>query len=297
MSVHNPIIMLGFGKLPKDCAQVLFDRGKPIREIWQTEESLFSPLEGFCKKSNIVFRKPDRQKKIMLLRDIREPTTILSINNNFIFPDEITENGNIRIINFHNSLLPLYPGNGKVIPSWAIFNGESRLGVTWHLINNKIDAGNILFQEEFEISENDTAMSVTMRAIDLGFKLFQQKLEEILDTSFMGSPQLTGDRRIYRLKDIPNNGFFSMEWDYIQSSCFLRGMDCRPFKYLPAPKIIIEDMLYLIKEYMLDKDFSKSRDNKAYRINELIGNNLTLYYKMGKIELQLIRKKHAIKER
>lgn len=53
-------------------------------------------------------------------------------------------------VNYHDSLLPAYAGVNA--SSWAIINGESRHGVTLHVIDDDIDTGHILETEEFEVS-------------------------------------------------------------------------------------------------------------------------------------------------
>lgn len=53
-------------------------------------------------------------------------------------------------VNFHPSILPCYRG---AIPSyWVIKNGEPITGVTAHAIVERIDAGEILYQELVEVN-------------------------------------------------------------------------------------------------------------------------------------------------
>jgi methionyl-tRNA formyltransferase len=55
------------------------------------------------------------------------------------------------LVNFHPSVLPLY--RGPVPSYWCLKNGESKSGYTLHRVVEKIDAGEILFQESIDISE------------------------------------------------------------------------------------------------------------------------------------------------
>jgi methionyl-tRNA formyltransferase len=55
-------------------------------------------------------------------------------------------------VNLHPSLLPKYRGASPL--QSALLNGESKTAVTTMLINEKMDAGDILLQEELDIPEN-----------------------------------------------------------------------------------------------------------------------------------------------
>lgn len=60
-------------------------------------------------------------------------------------------NRNLLLFNLHNSLLPKYRGFHAFC--WAIQNGENELGYTIHLVDKRVDAGAILAQEKFTISQ------------------------------------------------------------------------------------------------------------------------------------------------
>ena len=100
---------MGFGKMPADCAAILLANNIDIQDIWETERSVFSPLQGFCKRYKISFKRPARNETTVLLESIKKPTVVLSINNNYIFPRDILRKKKLRVINFHNSLLPFIP--------------------------------------------------------------------------------------------------------------------------------------------------------------------------------------------
>lgn len=72
-----------------------------------------------------------------------------------ILPPMIFNLSKIATFNIHASLLPKYRGAAPI--NWAIINGEKKTGLTTFLIEEKVDTGNILLQDEFEIPENFTA--------------------------------------------------------------------------------------------------------------------------------------------
>jgi len=58
-------------------------------------------------------------------------------------------------VNLHASLLPKYRGAAPI--AWAILEGEEKTGATTMFMNEAMDAGPILLQEEYEILPEDTA--------------------------------------------------------------------------------------------------------------------------------------------
>jgi methionyl-tRNA formyltransferase len=58
-------------------------------------------------------------------------------------------------INLHASLLPQYRGAAPI--NWAIINGEKRSGVSTFFLKQEIDTGDLLFAEEVDIEDDDTA--------------------------------------------------------------------------------------------------------------------------------------------
>ena len=66
-------------------------------------------------------------------------------------------------INLHGSLLPKY--RGRVPINWAIINGETETGVTLHYMTKKADAGDIIDQEKFFITDDDTARTLFDKAV------------------------------------------------------------------------------------------------------------------------------------
>lgn len=61
-------------------------------------------------------------------------------------------------INIHPSLLPKYRGGNPFY--WVLRNKERETGITYHYINEKIDAGNIIMQKKIIIDRKDTEATI-----------------------------------------------------------------------------------------------------------------------------------------
>lgn len=78
----------------------------------------------------------------------------VSMSFNQIFKPRITNLPLLGTINCHAGKLPFY--RGRNILNWALINDEKEFGITVHFIDDGIDTGDIILQNTYPISENDT---------------------------------------------------------------------------------------------------------------------------------------------
>lgn len=78
-------------------------------------------------------------------------------------------------INLHPSLLPLYRGAAPV--EWAIINGEKETGVTVQMINEKLDAGDIVLQEKIPLNDTITSGGLYELVMPLGEELILKSID------------------------------------------------------------------------------------------------------------------------
>jgi phosphoribosylglycinamide formyltransferase-1 len=77
------------------------------------------------------------------------------------------------IVNFHPGLIPEVRGLDAL--QWAIYEGHA-IGVTAHLIDQRVDAGRILLRQEIPLRKDDTLMEVAMRLQDIQSDLLPEVL-------------------------------------------------------------------------------------------------------------------------
>jgi len=79
--------------------------------------------------------------------------------------------------NLHASLLPHYRGAAPI--NWAIINGETKTGVTTFFIDEKIDTGTMIFQEEVAIDPTENAGSLHDKLMTVGSGLVVKTVQHI----------------------------------------------------------------------------------------------------------------------
>lgn len=92
-----------------------------------------------------------------------------------------------RLFNIHFSLLPRY--KGMYTSAWPLIQGESHTGVTLHCIDKGIDTGNIIAQQQIEITESDTSKSLYMKYIKRGTSLVLSQLDGLVLGTFTATKQ------------------------------------------------------------------------------------------------------------
>ena len=94
-----------------------------------------------------------------------------------LIPRPVYELPPLKTINLHPSLLPRYRGAAPI--QWALINGEKETGITVQLINERLDAGDIIEQEVIQL-DNDTTAADLYRIVEtIGPGLLQRAIEAL----------------------------------------------------------------------------------------------------------------------
>lgn len=83
---------------------------------------------------------------------------IVSYNCNQIFSSKTLKKINSDIVNFHPGLLPKY--KGLFTNFYSLMNKENFIGITFHLVEKKIDSGKIFKRLKIKVEKNDTIFTL-----------------------------------------------------------------------------------------------------------------------------------------
>ncbi len=156
---------------------------------------------------------------------------ILNVHSLYIVPPAVLAAARLGAYNQQPGLLPHYAGLNA--PSWAIYNGEARHGVTVHRMEPGIDTGAIAFQEEFSIAENDTGLSVALRCAQKGVALVNRLVDTLArDPVGLSLTHQNLEKRRYFGKEAPQGGRIDWTAPARRIHDFVRACDYAPF---PSP--------------------------------------------------------------
>jgi methionyl-tRNA formyltransferase len=115
----------------------------------------------------LLRNRPDDPADEELLTRLKqsEPDIIVANNWRTWIPPHIFNLPRYGTLNVHDSLLPAYAGFSPLI--WALINGEREVGVTAHLMDEELDAGDIVLQRAIPVGPADTATDLFHRTVEL----------------------------------------------------------------------------------------------------------------------------------
>lgn len=281
------VIIIGSAKIAYDCIKTLLPY-KDVLELFIIEngDSKISSLTGIAVKNEIkieCLQKKESISSTILMESEGKNTLVVSANNRYIFPKEIISKRNITIINFHYSLLPRY--RGQNIPSWVIWNNEKKTGITWHLVNEGIDCGDILIQKEIELDNNTRAYNIVKDGMILGARAFAEIIPSILDGNINGYSSLASCERIYFASELPANGVLTTSLTMEEMTRLLRAYDYGRIELISPLKMEIENNRYDIKCYRIEPT-----DVCCERHMDIVGNQLIIVENNIRINIEMREK-------
>lgn len=147
-----------------------------------------SPVKVYAVENNLPVFQPEKLRNPEFLEELRKLDADVFVVVAFrMMPKVLFEMPKMGTFNLHASLLPDYRGAAPI--NYAVINGEEKTGATTFFINEKIDEGNILLQEELAILPDETAGSLHDRLMEMGSKLVVKTLDGLAENSIIEKPQ------------------------------------------------------------------------------------------------------------
>jgi methionyl-tRNA formyltransferase len=196
-------------------------RGVGVSEVGATVAGVASRL-GYRlwparKSQENGFADVIRQAKVDLL---------LNVHALYVLPPKVVSAPRIGSFNLHPGPLPRYAGLNA--PSWAIYHGEQRHGVTLHWMDEGIDTGPIAYAAELPIEEDDTGLTLSAKCVRAGLPLVHDLLAAASKDVVPRRPQPAGPRRYYG-REVPHEGRLIWTESAARLVDFIRACDYAPF--------------------------------------------------------------------
>ncbi|MBI2017717.1 methionyl-tRNA formyltransferase [Candidatus Daviesbacteria bacterium] len=168
-----------------------------------------SPVKNFAEKLKIPVLEATRLDR-NIIEQISEtkPDFLLVEDYGLILPPSLLNLPKYAPLNIHHSLLPKYRGPSPA-PA-AILAGDKISGVTIIKMINEVDAGDILAQQAYALTSDETTESLLTKLNQLGGELVTQVIKQYLNGK--AKPKKQNEVRAtycYLLKKI--HGYFDIE--------------------------------------------------------------------------------------
>lgn len=164
-------------------------RGRKLQE---------SAVKQFAAENNLKVLQPTNLKAEDFLEDLRQLQADVQVVVAFrMLPKVVWSMPDRGTFNLHASLLPQYRGAAPI--NWAIMNGENVTGVSTFFLDEKIDTGEVILQEEVAIEPEETVGTLHDKLMHTGANLIIETLKLIEDGKVTTTPQKSS----FELKEAP----------------------------------------------------------------------------------------------
>jgi len=198
----------------------------PDRPAGRGQKLKMSDIKVEALKHNIPILQPTNLKSESFLKELKTLEATLFIIVAFrMLPKSVWKMPKYGTFNLHASLLPNYRGAAPI--NWAIINGETKTGVSTFFIDEKIDTGAVIFQEEVAIAKSETVGSLHNTLMDLGSQLILKTVKTISEGNIKTVNQPLAD---LKLAPKLNPKICKINWDEKLISIYnkIRGLNPYP---------------------------------------------------------------------
>ncbi|ADL12951.1 methionyl-tRNA formyltransferase [Acetohalobium arabaticum] len=189
-----------------------------------------SPVKKEALKEDLTLLQPEDINSSDSVAKLKElnPDVIVVIAYGQVLDNEILELPKLGCINVHASLLPKYRGSGPL--HRVLINGEEKTGITTIYMEEGLDTGDMILQEEVEITSEETVGQLHDRLAVLGADVLIETLELIKSGEAERIPQ--DDRKAtYAQKINKEEGRIDWTASAYEIKNLIRGMNPWPGAY------------------------------------------------------------------
>lgn len=209
-------VLIGSVGTSKEMLEAMIDTKFPISYVFSVDEeysdsiSGYQPIHKIAAENRIPFTKIHKindPENVEIIQGI-EPDYIFVIGFSQLVKKKIIDAAKVGVVGFHPTPLPKMRGRAANV--WQVLLGVHETKCSVFFIDEGIDSGDILGQQEYVIEDTDYALDVERKINIASGKLFRKVLKEIMDGT--SHPWKQDEREAtYLLKRSPEDGL--IDWN------------------------------------------------------------------------------------
>lgn len=189
-----------------------------------------SPVKQTALQHQLLILSPESIKEQNSIAQLRQlnPEVIVVVAYGKILPPTLLDIPKFGCINVHGSLLPKYRGAAPI--QWTLIRGETETGVTTMFMNERMDEGDIIYQEKIGISPDDNYGTLSVKLALLGAQLLIKTLSAIQTGN---TPRISQNHQeaTYAPKIQNNDGLINWNQSTLNIVNLIRGVTPVPGAY------------------------------------------------------------------
>ncbi len=209
-------ILIGSVVSSKVMLEEMINAKFPINMVFSLDEkysknvSGYRPIHEVAAANNIPlikFRNINDEENIEIIKKV-QPDYIFVIGLSQLIDNKILKIANKGTIGLHPTPLPKYRGRAAMV--WQVLLGERESKVSLFMIDEGMDSGDIIGQEDYFIEETDYAEDLEKKSLEALRKLSKRVLPDLMNDSIVPIPQNDNDAT-YLLIRRPEDG--QIDWN------------------------------------------------------------------------------------
>ncbi|XOU94969.1 MAG: methionyl-tRNA formyltransferase [Candidatus Kerfeldbacteria bacterium] len=162
---------------------------QPDKPIGKKQIITQPPIKTFALKNNLIVLQPTTIKSSKFIKSIikLKPDVVIIIAYGKIITKNLLEIPKHGWLNIHGSLLPKYRGASPI--QAVILSGEEKTGVTLMKIDEGLDTGPLIANENITINHTDNFEILHDKLAKLGAIIIEKNLKKYLENKIFAIPQ------------------------------------------------------------------------------------------------------------
>jgi len=152
---------------------------QPDKLVGRKQVLTKTPVKIEAEKYNIPVFQPNKIREDYEFILNTDADIIITCAYGQIIPKVILDYPRLGCVNVHASLLPKYRGGAPI--HWCLINGEEKTGISIMYMDEAMDSGDIISQEEYIIKDTDNVGILHDELSKIGANLLIETLPSIID--------------------------------------------------------------------------------------------------------------------
>ncbi len=203
---------------------------QPDRPGGRGKKMLSSPVKKLTLESNLQLFQPENINTDSSAEEIARihPDLIILVAYGQILSGKILKIPTLGCLNIHPSLLPKYRGPAPI--NWTIIKGEKETGISFLFMDEKIDTGDIIFQNRMKILPGENFDQLSSRLAEESAGLLEKVLLSIEKSDYKKITQQKG--KMFYARKI-NKDDCRIDWNQraVDINNLIRGLTSLPGAY------------------------------------------------------------------
>lgn len=235
-------VLVGGGTLLVQCAKLLTARGHRIQAIVTSDGT----AQDWARQEDLAIIEMRDHVYEARLAELQYDW-LFSIANLRMLAPAVWRHARVGALNFHDGLLPQMAGLNT--PAWAILSGHQTHGVTWHMITDGIDEGDILAQQQIEIGPDEVSLTLNAKCLEAGIATFSTLIADIEAQALSPRAQDFSSRTYHdRFKRPPAAATLDFTASASDIDRMVRGLNFGQGYANPllAAKVVFDDRVFIV---------------------------------------------------